>query len=221
MGRYNDSAATLHSILAVGPGWDWATMIGLYPNVDTYTKQLRALENHVKSQPDDAAAHFALAYHYITTGHNADAVKNLQAVSRLLPNDRLAADLLKMESTAGEQAKNPAAQANVPPNPPAKPADAGPAIDAAKLSGSWNAKRDDGSTFQLALGPNKSFDWNYSQGDKKETLTGTYTTEGSLLILQNKDGGAMIGRVQPDGDNGMNFKLLGSPDDDPGLTFRR
>ncbi len=44
MGEYRAAAAAIHSLLAVGPGWDWTTMIGLYPSEDVYTKQLRALE---------------------------------------------------------------------------------------------------------------------------------------------------------------------------------
>jgi hypothetical protein len=36
-GRYSESAAAIHAVLAVGPGWDWKTLISLYPNVDVYT----------------------------------------------------------------------------------------------------------------------------------------------------------------------------------------
>jgi hypothetical protein len=32
-------------VLSVGPGWDWTTLIGLYPSIDVYTTQLRALED--------------------------------------------------------------------------------------------------------------------------------------------------------------------------------
>src|SRR5262249_47827178 len=44
LGRYAESAATIHPVLHVGPGWDWKTLSGLYANVDVYTQQLRALE---------------------------------------------------------------------------------------------------------------------------------------------------------------------------------
>ena len=43
LGRYTESAAALYSVLAVKPGWNWATLIGFYPDVDTFTAQLRAL----------------------------------------------------------------------------------------------------------------------------------------------------------------------------------
>src|SRR5205823_8113177 len=32
--RYPASAAAIHTVLDVGPGWDWKTLVGLYPNVD-------------------------------------------------------------------------------------------------------------------------------------------------------------------------------------------
>jgi hypothetical protein len=44
LGDYRNSAATIHSVLAVGPGWDWATMRELYPSIEVYTEQRKALE---------------------------------------------------------------------------------------------------------------------------------------------------------------------------------
>ena len=39
--RYTEAAVPLYAVLAVGPGWDWTTLVGLYPNVSVYTEQLR------------------------------------------------------------------------------------------------------------------------------------------------------------------------------------
>ena len=75
MGEYPSAAATLYAVLSAGPGWDWTTMSSLYPNVDTYTVQLRALEQYVKQNPGRAEGHFVLAYHYITAPHNDAAIK--------------------------------------------------------------------------------------------------------------------------------------------------
>ncbi len=57
---YQQAAATIHSVLAVGPGWDWPTLSRMYLDVAVYTDQLRALEAFTKSHPDDAAGHFRL-----------------------------------------------------------------------------------------------------------------------------------------------------------------
>src|SRR4029450_3630278 len=67
--RYAESAAAIHAVLAVGPGWDWGTRSGLYPNVDTYTAQLRALETARNATPKAADVLFLLGYHYLTMGH--------------------------------------------------------------------------------------------------------------------------------------------------------
>ncbi len=46
LGRYDESAAALYAVLSVGPGWDWTTLISLYADPDTYTQQIRALEQY-------------------------------------------------------------------------------------------------------------------------------------------------------------------------------
>ena len=42
--RYDEAAAVAYTVLTAGPGWNWTTLVGLYPDVDTYTNQLRAVE---------------------------------------------------------------------------------------------------------------------------------------------------------------------------------
>jgi predicted TPR repeat methyltransferase len=74
-------------------------MSALYPDVDTYTRQLRALEEYVRQHPDDAAAHFVLAYHYLVMGYKDAAVRQLREVVRLKPDDRLSAALLRALTT--------------------------------------------------------------------------------------------------------------------------
>src|SRR4029450_13805302 len=66
--RYPESAAAIHAVIAVGPGWDWKTLSSLYPDVDTYTAQLRALENYRDTHPKSADGHFLAGYHYMTCG---------------------------------------------------------------------------------------------------------------------------------------------------------
>ena len=52
--RYPESAAAIHSVLDVGPGWDWKTLSSLYSKADDYTKQLRALEAARDKNPNAA-----------------------------------------------------------------------------------------------------------------------------------------------------------------------
>ena len=93
--QYREAAAVIHAVLAVGPGWDWDTLKTLYPDTQTYTDQLRALENYCKANPMAASARFLLAYHYLILDSRDAAVKMLKSVVALLPSDDLAVYLLK------------------------------------------------------------------------------------------------------------------------------
>jgi tetratricopeptide (TPR) repeat protein len=109
--KYKEAAAGLYAVLAAGPGWNWETMSGLYPNADTYTKQLRALETYVKDHPKEAEARFLLAYHYLVLGSKDAAVQQLKAVVQLEPKDKLSAALVKALTS------DEAAPAGSPPQP--------------------------------------------------------------------------------------------------------
>ena len=108
--RYDDSAAALYAVLTAGPGWDWATLVGLYPNVSVYTQQLRALEAYCGQNPSSASARFVLAYHYLTEGHSLAALQQLKEVAALQPKDGLTPQLARQldPSAAGPAASLPA-----------------------------------------------------------------------------------------------------------------
>jgi tetratricopeptide (TPR) repeat protein len=110
-GNYQDAAAALYAVLTAGPGWDWATLREQYPDVATYTAQLRTLERFVADNPTLPYGHFVLAYHYLVTQNKDDAVRQLQEVVRLQPDDKLSATLLTSLT-------NPAAAPD-PTSPPA------------------------------------------------------------------------------------------------------
>ena len=93
-GKYQQAAAPLYAVLSVRPGWDWTTLSGMYPDVDTYTAQLRALEAYVRSNPDSAQAHFVLAYQYLSQGHDPEAIAQLKEVVKLQPGDTLSAQII-------------------------------------------------------------------------------------------------------------------------------
>jgi tetratricopeptide (TPR) repeat protein len=218
-GDYDAAAATLHSVLSVGPGWDWPTLARLYPDIDVYTRHLRALEAAVRSNPDRPAPRLVLAYHYLTAGHEEPAQKQLRELTRLEPSDRLAADLLRMVQ-ADDTAKA-SSEATGPQDRPKGAEPSAPAIDPNALAGTWQASREDGSKFDLTLSSDSHFVWTFSQGDRKEELSGEYSTEGNLLILEPEDSGTMIGKVQLDGNEKFNFRVVGAPPEDKGLVFKR
>jgi tetratricopeptide (TPR) repeat protein len=94
-GKYKEAAAGIYAVLAVGPGWNWETMSGLYGNPDTYTKQLRALESYVRQNLNAADGRFLLAYHYLVLNSIPQAVTELKEFEKLVPKDELAPELVK------------------------------------------------------------------------------------------------------------------------------
>ena len=43
VGRYDEAAVPMYTVLSSGPGWDWTTLASLYSSIDVYSQQLRAL----------------------------------------------------------------------------------------------------------------------------------------------------------------------------------
>lgn len=222
-GDYQQAAATIHSVLAAGPGWNWATLSSVYPSVAVYTRQLRALEAFTKDHPQDGAARFLQAYHYMVEGYPESAAKELEMVVRLEPNDRVAVEVLKMVS------KPVVVNSTIPaPQPTAQPAieqvkltPATKPIDQATLVGTWLAARDDGSKFELALKEDRTFNWKFTQQETVQSFGGTYQLDGNVVTLLRQAGGSLVAVVTPQGSQKFNFKLQGAPAEDPGLNFSK
>jgi tetratricopeptide (TPR) repeat protein len=94
MRKFPEAAETIYAVLAAGPGWNWETLQDLYADPNEYTAQLRALEDFVRRNPDIAAGRFLLAYHYLVINAQDAAVRELEHVTRLQPDDQLSAELL-------------------------------------------------------------------------------------------------------------------------------
>jgi tetratricopeptide (TPR) repeat protein len=229
-GDYQQAAAVLHSVLAVGPGWDWTTMSRLYTDASVYTGQLRALEAFIRANPQDAAARFVLAYHYITAGHADAAAQQLTQVTQLVSGDKVAADLLRMlqpkavaQGSPGGPSPSPmppAESARTTPGPNAASTPDVKPVDPKTLVGTWKASRSDGSSFDLTLNDDQTFTWKFTAPKQPASeLTGKYTVEQNVLALQQPEGGSLIGQVTPKGDGKFNFKMAGGPPEDPGLDF--
>ena len=209
--RYQEAAGAVYAVLSVGPGWDWTTLSSLYPNVDVYTEQLRALEDYSRKDPKSAEAHFLLAYNYLTCGHTDAAETQLKQVVSLNPKDQLSAQLLSSLSAPAEtEAAKPAA-----PAAPAKP------VDAAALAGNWTATRADGATIRLSIAPDGKFTWKFAQKDKPQEFSGDYTVADNILILKQNNNPVMVGQVTQLAGNRFNFKLAGDNPNDPGLNFSK
>ena len=241
---YHQSAAVIHSVLAVGPGWNYTTLSSLYPNPFVYSDQLRQLEDFTRENPRMADAHFLLAYHDLINSRKEGAIAELQQVLNLIPGDRLASELLAMVKgppkvsqpvavpVQGRSAPKPRTifdgtsdpLLSDPPNPlPAssKPNPLKP-VDASKLWGIWNATREDGARFQLILTDDSQFTWVFTAPNQAmERLSGHYNIDGPVLVLERQEGGGLAGTAEPQSDAQFHFKLVGGPSEDPGLDFSK
>ncbi|MGI9472149.1 MAG: tetratricopeptide repeat protein [Rubripirellula sp.] len=211
MGEYQDSAATLYAVLSVGPGWDWTTLIGLYPDVETYTTQLRALEGYVGDHPDDNAGLLILSYQYITAGHDDAAATELKRLIQLTPTDPVAIQLLLSVDPEAQLPEQP--KEVVPPKPTSE-------IAKAQLDGSWSAKRGD-RQFDMDLKEDGTFAWTYSEGDQSQEVTGVWGVDDQgILAMEMNDDGVMLAQVLMN-DGKLDFYMLGDTQDEPPLEFAK
>jgi tetratricopeptide (TPR) repeat protein len=207
--RYREAAAVMNAVLAVGPGWDWTTMSGLYADVGTYTTQLRDLEDYVGKNPKSADAHFLAAYHYITIGQNDAAVNELKKVVALQPKDSVAAQLLQSMTPSPEAPANP---------PPAATAAAVPADSAI---GVWSASGPKNAKYEMTLTKDGAFTWNYSNGAAKQSVKGVYAIDGNNLAMQPDGGGTMLMELKLNAPDSLHADIVGAAKGDPGLEFKR
>jgi tetratricopeptide (TPR) repeat protein len=227
--RYDEAATPLYAVLSIGPGWDWPTLIGLYPDAEPYTRQIRDLESRVRGEPDSAPVRFVLAYHYMAQGHGDAALAQFQEIVRLQPKDAVSADLVRQLRKAAQP--QPAA-----PDPPAAsggplaPTTAGaappltPPREEGRLEGAWTAAPAEGTTIRLSFLEDGTFSWQVEQQGKTQEFRGERTYgNGILTLAQSGQEGQppMVGRVSWEDRDHFRFRLIGGPPDDPGLKFRK
>jgi hypothetical protein len=108
---YRGSNREAHAALSLGPAADWNTLYGYYRDVTVYTRHLDALAAYIAAHRNAADARFVMAYQDMMMGHNQEARDGLMQVLKLVPQDKLAAQLV--EKLGGTPPKN-----NTPPAPP-------------------------------------------------------------------------------------------------------
>jgi len=237
LGQYPAAAAVLNSLLASSPGMDWTTLSSLYDDIDTYTQQLRLLEEYCKSNPKDAPAHFVLAYHYIVAGYNEEAAELLKIVVQLQPKDlvakRILESLVPPEQTNSEsnstdgansltaRVQPSPAEPKTPPQPKNGEAKTGEPAPTTDLVGQWKATEGKGA-ISLNIDEDYKFAWKATnEGSPSVDLDGNLMIQGEMMILSNDQQGNLVGKVVSGGANKFTFVPSGSPEDYPGLTFER
>ncbi len=207
-GQYDQAAAPLYAVLTIGPGWNWTTLISSYAEADTYTQQIRALESYIKANPQSAAAHFVVGYHYLTQGHNVDAANQFEKAAGLQPSDKLSAQLAaQLQPPASQPSTIDTATAPSTATASAVPAPPG------NLAGRWAATPAKDARVALAIKDDGNFTWAVTTpGQPDKTIAGKSTYANGVLTLAGSDGqlGALAGQVAWQDDNHMTFRLRGT-----------
>jgi tetratricopeptide (TPR) repeat protein len=242
--RYEEAAATEYAVLTAGPGWNWATMVGLYPDLETYTNQLRDLEANVRKNTSAAPVRFLLAYHYMVQGHKDAAAAQFQDVVKLEPKDQLSARFAAaLGATAPEPPKLPAQLAQAGAARPVDLAQAGAGNDSQggkagesgtaedvppppappqNLQGHWAAKPNEKISIALALNLDGTFAWTVTQVGKSQTIQGQAGYQDQILTLAQDQGPPLVGKVTVDpAGNRFTFRPPGTPDSAAGLSFEK
>ncbi len=246
LGQYDEAAVPMYTVLSNGPGWDWTTLAGLYPSVDVYTQQLRALESYCNATPGAAAARFLLASLYMTQGSFDNATEILKQVVAIQPRDKLAAQLLESLTPKPEQA-DAAQPTNPPRGAPPQTIPAPPAVGEtnpaptqqpgavqpppapslptspvpAKFVGAWNASPAKDVSINLTIDNNNGFIWKVTDRGQAREFRGTAAFDNDVLALMPPDQPPMAGKVTWKDDQHFQFRAIGAPPDDPGLNFAR
>jgi tetratricopeptide (TPR) repeat protein len=209
LGRYDEAATALYAVLAAGPGWDWPTLASVYPTLDPYTRQLRALETACKEHPEKPGPLMVLGYLYACQGANEAAEREFGRVATLFPGDQVVARLAR---TANAPA--------VPPDPTPSPEGPFPPPPF-RMLGTWTATLATGKTVRLEVHPDESFLWRLENQDLAKAIRGRAAFQNDVLGLFRTDGPPLAGKVTWREDRSFNFKLVGNGAEDPGLDFSK
>ena len=230
--RFDEAAAVDYAVLSAGPGWNWSTLVGLYPDVDTYTNQLRALEASVRTNPNSPSTQFLLGYHYLVQGHQDAAASQFEKVTQIQPSDQLSASFVKALKKVSEQPAGQPAQVNVAATeqpagataPPAQPAaeqpqqPEPPPPPPASLVGTWKAQPSADLSIALTLQADGQFAWEVDSKGQKQTLTGQAGYKDNTLALLQENGPPLVGKITEEGGTKFVFTPTGDQKA-PGITF--
>ena len=90
-GKYVEAAGAVQQALGSVPECRWDAvacgMVRLYRKPQDYTDALRALEKERDSKPDEPALRLLLGYQYTFLGHAREAVRELDVLRKLAPDD--------------------------------------------------------------------------------------------------------------------------------------
>jgi len=117
-GSYAEAAGATQMAMSLLPQEQWGVVVrnytDLYPNVQSYTDQLRALEKARNGKTTDPALRFLLGFHYNYLGYPTQAARELAKAIELAPQDEMSRQMLNMIKGVATPTSQPALSVPTP-----------------------------------------------------------------------------------------------------------
>lgn len=229
LGQYGEATGVLNPLLASSPGWDWSTMVQLYASPDTYTEQLRKLEEYAKANSDSAAAQFLLGYHYMVCTYLDQAAASFAKAAELEPADQVAAQMAELAAAStrsgdAPEGVDPDAAGESPEEEPSDEPmiEAPESVELEQILGSWKSQNGEEGLVTLSLSDQGEFVWRFeAEGGEPFEMKGDFNLAQENVLTLDASDSQMAGTVKLTEDGKMNFILAGGPPGDPGLVFEK
>src|SRR5262249_22147206 len=115
VGQYDEAAGATQQGMFLLPQEQWGVVVSnyteLYEDTQDYVDQLKALEKTVKEKPKDPALRFLVGFHYGYLSYPVEAVRELDELLKLAPQDQLGR---KLRDLMDEKAKKNPPQSAAP-----------------------------------------------------------------------------------------------------------
>jgi hypothetical protein len=94
-------------------------------------------------------------------------------------------------------------------------------VPSEKLVGTWVAAPSGGGQITFRMEQDGNFVWSFKDGETASEMKGTYgLNDKGLLVLTSEDS-QMVSVISLPQDSELKFNLIGMPDGDPGLDFKK
>jgi len=144
-------------------------------------------------------------------GHTEKSYEQFDKTAQLQPADSIARQLRDL--TKSSLPDDGAAETT----PPVKPAP----VPSEKLVGTWVSDRGKDGKVTFTMTQDGNYTWNYMNGGKSSDLKGTYGLDDKGLLVLTSDDSQMVSEVTLKNDKELKFVLIGAPEGDPGLEFKK
>jgi len=111
-GEYDEAAAAAQRAMTLLPEEKWREAVskfrGFYTNIQDYSDQLIKLEKAVEEYPNDPSLRFELGFQYAYSGHPDLALRQLDKLLELVPQDQVGRELRDLVNKEWKAKQGPA-----------------------------------------------------------------------------------------------------------------